>query len=165
MISNLTRQQKSNLAKTAIKLLEADDLIKFNMGDWAQNKYNGATERIVPQDVKNECGTVCCFAGYGPIALHNAHNYPSNEWRDYVAGTFGGANNFLFSGSWSSNRKQAASRALWVLENNKTRPDSYTYRSVYYIKLTTSELIDRLQRFVRKRVSAKYAVTSHNCGF
>lgn len=179
----MNRQQKSNLAKTAIKLLQ-DKTIKFDMS-WFMRDSDG--DRIYLNNAikiarKPECGTSCCFAGYGPIALLNGSKY--SNWINYMEGSYSANDtgskkqslryNFLFCEKWPDDRKQAAARAIKILENGGNLPkgalkgdytedsissggviiDAYhlvDYDKRYLTKLTIDQLIKRLEPFVYNR--------------
>jgi hypothetical protein len=149
-INKQTKKQKSNLARTAIYILEKVDKSKFIMQNYSSNEYG---EDIIPKDVKknyNECGTTCCFAGHGPISLpYSAKD--SIYWNRYVEKTYGieegsGGWEFLFGPEWSDNTKQAASRALKYLKGEM--PEDFENKEIYYKSFSNKKLIEKLNAFV-----------------
>lgn len=183
----MNKQQKSNLAKTAIKLLQ-DASIKFDMGYFVIDPDGDMLDLKDVKDAKidkaPECGTSCCFAGYGPIALHNATHYKT--WTSYTEGSYDARDtgdveeslrwHFLFSDGWASDKKQAAARAVVLLENGGVVPerafekdskrydigndDSINYQTEstvidydkrYLTKLSIKQLIARLEPFIYNR--------------
>lgn len=153
----MTKQQKSNLAKTAIALLDSD--IDFNMHAFARDADG---ENISPYEV-NKCGTSCCFAGYGPVVLHNGHCYIN--WGKYTIGTFGADSGggdeekstiiwyFLFDDIWPDSKLEAAARALIVLEDRLdiTNIDDFSGDERYAVGLTKKYLKKKLAKFICHR--------------
>lgn len=151
----MTKQQRSNLAKTAIFLIEEAKDEHFSMFTYL---YADGNVNDNPEDAKrsyNECGTTCCFAGHGPIALR-AKIHDLEEWDSYILRVFGTDESdfiigtdwsFLFSPMWNNSRKQAASRALTLLE--KGTPEKYSeFDSTYFTSFSNRKLVDRLRAFV-----------------
>lgn len=151
----MTKQQRSNLAKTAIFLIEEAKDENFSMITYL---YANSNVNDNPKDAKrsyNKCGTTCCFAAHGPIAL-KAKIHDLEEWDSYILRVFGidesdfikGTDwSFLFSSTWNNSRKQAASRALTFLE--KGLPESFSESSsTYFTSFSNRKLVDRLSAFV-----------------
>ena len=113
------------------------------MSYWAFDKNHF---HLSPQEV-NECGTACCFAGFGPVALKNVEDF--KYWDSYIKETFGGKHkDFLFSAPWPNDKKQAATRALMVLK--KSKPSRFWFDSVYHEDYSIKKLIAELEEFVIK---------------
>ena len=154
----MNKQQRSNLAKTAIYLIEKAKDEHFDMRQYLKTENDSRIE--YPAEVctnYNECGTTCCFAGHGPIALRSKMVI-GEKWNEYNKRVFGLDQaeetlwTFLFDSDWVSSRKQAASRALIFLE--KGLPKIFNeYSSTYLTSLSNKKLVERLQAFVitRKR--------------
>jgi hypothetical protein len=130
--------------------------IEFNMAafasDGAINYWN--TISTIPPRLVAECGTSCCFLGYAPLIFTQASKI--KKWSDvcrWVTG-FHQSNrfNFLFGPYWPAKPKQAAQRALFLIENPKAtrlpqspygmknHPEIRAYR-----RLTKKELQERLE--------------------
>jgi hypothetical protein len=146
----ITKAHKSNLAKTAIYLLEKVKPEKFNMLYYLDASYGDQ----FPSNAKaayKECGTTCCFAGHGAIALPRLTR-PKESWIDYVARVYGIEEhsiewNFLFSVDWDDDIRQAALRALVFLESGV--PDVFDAIEDNYLKsLSKQDLLERLRKFV-----------------
>ena len=141
---------KSNLAKTAIYLLEEVEDAKFNMEDYAKNRQNDcifSPKHIIKK--YNECGTCCCFAGHAPMALGEETDHSS--WEEYLDEVFKAKDQsqnwfFLFSARWSNSRHQSAARAVVLLESGV--PEIYMTKDKFLSDLTDAELIERLKPFV-----------------
>ena len=153
----MNKQQRSNLAKTAIYLIEKAKDEHFDMRQYLITTEHSRIE--YPAEVctsYNECGTTCCFAGHGPMALRSKMVI-GEKWNEYNKRVFGVAQDeslwtFLFDSDWVNSRKQAASRALIFLE--KGVPEIFfEYQSRYLTPLSNKKLVERLQAFVitRKR--------------
>lgn len=133
----LTKEQQSNLAKTAIYMLQ-DQKLQLLMSRYSSLTcpiFDGLIRwQVLPFMVvavcdkpadqfyaKEDCGASCCFAGYGPYAGVRSLDY--EKWHEYVKRVFGADTgddeiwNFLFSGRWSDSREEAAARALAFLSN------------------------------------------------
>tara|TARA_R110002167_G_scaffold221122_1_gene425839 strand:+ start:384 stop:845 length:462 start_codon:yes stop_codon:yes gene_type:complete len=153
----MNKQQRSNLAKTAIFLIEKAKDEHFDMHGYSMPNEHSLIE--YPNEVcaiYNECGTTCCFAGHGPMALRSKMVI-GEKWNKYNKRVFGVdvAEKlwlFLFDSDWVNSRKQAASRALIFLE--KGLPEIFSeYKSRYLTSLSNKKLVERLEAFVitRKR--------------
>ena len=151
----MNKQQRSNLAKTAIYLIEKAKDEHFDMNQYLSIADDSRSE--TPDEVRttyNECGTTRCFAGHGPMALKSKIVF-GEEWTKYNKRVFGVTDSedlwlFLFDGDWVSSRKQAASRALIFLE--KGLPKIFNeYSSTYLTSLSNKKLVERLQAFVITR--------------
>ena len=151
----MTKTHRSNLAKTAIYLLEKVKDEKFDMKSYAlfENK-----NRILPHEVianYNKCGTTCCFAGHAPMALGinpDSEISKIENWPDYISMVFGiyyydKSWVFLFSEHWSNSKKQAAARTIVFLESGT--PENIIYDEKRFLpSLTKEQLIKRLKPFV-----------------
>jgi hypothetical protein len=156
----MKKKYKQRIAKLAIEILEhsnnnnkIDGGVKFDMSTFmADNRGYSIDEVKIP-----ECGTSCCFAGYAPSVF--PYTKKLKEWKDVVNFITGNkkffwdadpVSDFLFSNSWSNNIKQAASRALYVLENEeKFMDDEYISRSDnFYTSFSKDKLIERLNKFL-----------------
>ena len=153
----MTKQQRSNLAKTAIYLIEKAKDEHFDMKQYLNTPEHSRIE--YPAEVctiYNECGTTCCFAGHGPMALRSKIGI-GEKWNEYNGRVFGVSQvmiewTFLFDSDWVNSRKQAATRALIFLE--KGVPYEFDeYKSTYLTSLSNKKLVERLEAFVitRKR--------------
>lgn len=151
----MNKQQRSNLAKTAIHLIEKAKDEHFDMRQYLNTTEHSRIE--YPAEVctsYNECGTTCCFAGHGPMALRSKIVI-GEGWNEYNKRVFGVTDPealwiFLFDSDWVNSRKQAASRALIFLE--KGLPQIYSeYSSTYLTSLSNKKLVERLEAFVITR--------------
>jgi len=149
----MNKTHKSNLAKTAIYLLEEVKAAKFDMKRYAL--VNGY--QIDPNQVTvnyNECGTTCCFAGHAPMALNISPKSKIGkieDWLEYLEEVFLISPpsiewKFLFSQHWSNSRKQAAARAVVFLESGV--PNLLSYGNMFLTRVTYKQLIERLNVFV-----------------
>jgi hypothetical protein len=149
-IEKLQKKQQSNLAKTAIYLLEKVPDSKFSMEYYANDDCGIDFD---PHEIKkayNECGTSCCFAGHGPMALTRSVG-KCDRWDEYVFKTYGVNEGddeweFLFGPVWDDNRLQAAARALYYLTSGV--PEYFNSSDKYYISFTFEEIIEKLHAFV-----------------
>lgn len=149
----MTKQQQSNLAKTAIFLIEEAKDEHFDMAFYLSAREDTGDNPQKVREYYSECGTTCCFAGHGPIALKSKIN-KNDDWEDYQLRVFGIDEahhlkdwEFLFSQNWLNSRKQAASRALTFLE--KGLPESFSESSsTYFTSFSNRKLVDRLSAFV-----------------
>jgi hypothetical protein len=108
---------------------EKHDPARFNMRSFARSAdgaHCGPTDERV-----HECGTICCFAGLGPMAGIEAK--VDEGWDDYIGRVF--ANNvsawgYLFSGNWAgtpfNTLQHAIARARTVIELGDA-PDGWTW--------------------------------------
>jgi len=151
----MNKQQRSNLAKTAIYLIEKAKDEHFDMFQYLKTKNDSRID--APNEVcaiYNECGTTCCFAGHGPMALRSKIVI-GEGWTKYNERVFGVSDPealwiFLFDSDWVNSRKQAASRALIFLE--KGLPDIFSeYSSTYLTSISNKKLVERLEAFVITR--------------
>lgn len=162
----MTKRQKSNLARTAIHMLN-DKIMKFYM----KRFFNSSCAwEVVNKPKEYVCGTSCCFAGYGPMALNNVR-IKDEDWSKYVDRSFGCEDGsylfeFLFSSDWPDDKKQAACRALAVLqrptvvddfEYKKTKVfksssflEEYKemYKTKYLSRISQKKLIEELEKYV-----------------
>lgn len=151
----MTKKQKSNLAKTAIWLLDHTDGRKIHNGidrKFDMEYYARDNNRILPPPKRViECGMSCCFAGCGPLALGGTKE---TNWNNYLKKTFGvtvfieGVFFFLFYSAWPNSPKQAASRALVFLEKGDV-PKYGKFNKKYLTHLSKKALKDRLFKFVK----------------
>lgn len=149
----MNKQQRSNLAKTAIFLIEEAKDEHFDMGYYLSARASTGDNPQIVREYYSDCGTTCCFAGHGPIALKSKIN-KNDDWEDYQLRVFGIDEaghfkdwEFLFSPNWFNSRKQAASRALTFLE--KGLPESFDEcSSTYFTSFSNRKLVDRLRAFV-----------------
>ena len=149
----MNKTHRSNLAKTAIYLLEKVKAAKFDMERYAfVNGY-----KIDPNQVTvnyNECGTTCCFAGHAPMALNISPKSKIGkiaDWFEYLGEVFLISPRsiewkFLFSQHWSNSRKQAAARAVMLLESDFQY--HFSYNDMFLTRVTYKQLIERLNVFV-----------------
>lgn len=149
----LSKIHQRRLAKLAIALLKHSrrDVIKinnrelrFDMSDY-MGEEDGESVEVPCQHAR---ATSCCFLGFAPMVFpHVVKNV--TEWDTVVEYVIGrqktDAELFLFGTSWSNIPKQAAARALTLLENGQV-PD-YT-KLTFHDRLTNDEIIERLQKFL-----------------
>ncbi len=91
----LNLEKLLSFLKTEVELLTEFDMLYF------YNNKKIYMRISIPGDVKNECGTVCCLAGHGPLAGVNPLLYES--WNSYVERVFTENNDvfiFLFESEW-----------------------------------------------------------------
>ena len=155
----MNKQQKSNLAKTAIYLLEKVNPNYFDMRNAATSLVDGVRTYLGPNEVlkaNHTCKTACCFLGYAPLALPKAGK-GILSWEDYAKSVMGTSSyyadwHFLFSMDWPSNTKQAASRALFLLEGKnymELDEEDYDFSKTYFTSFSKAKLIERLSVFVK----------------
>ena len=164
----MNKKQKSNLATTAIYLIDNKDKINFKMHQFVDNDGScpdAPTEFI---SVKNECGTSCCFAGHGIYALKETRESVKKfaDWDQYTddrfLGDYGSDNHdflfdFMFGGLWHDKPIQAAKRALMVLEKDKKiekiekdyrKNADLNYMKKYLKGVSKEEVRERLTKFL-----------------
>ena len=125
----MTDKQKINLIDTTIFMLN-DRKFKFDMRFFQVMKETKKYPHTIvdPQRcgwddvansvVFNECGTSCCLAGYGALAIRKKTKNVS--WCEFINTHFGVDQNdyvydFLFSAAIEQDRRDAAARVLWFL--------------------------------------------------
>ncbi len=139
-MQELSEQQVANLTKLANYLINLpQDYQYFDMGGWAVIlDEDGELSYLSPEEVKPECGTVCCAAGHAPlIGIGDASAYRS--WWGYIDDNLlktdlkydGRSREFqwCFAAEWAEegtdNTPQGAGkRILWMLEHNDV-PDNW----------------------------------------
>jgi hypothetical protein len=166
----MNKKQKSNLATTAIYLIDNKDKINFDMETFAHSgdPYDCilSPTKLIP--IKNECGTSCCFAGHGVYALKETKENVKKfeDWDEYANDRFLGKYDsknydfmfdFLFGSNWRNKPIQAAKRALMVLEKDKeleTMKKKYAedvalnYKKKYLKGVSKEEVRERLTKFL-----------------
>jgi hypothetical protein len=114
-------QKRSNLAKLAKALMSRKFNINFDMSLFASS-IDG---QLLPNEVKNKCGTTCCALGHGPLIVNGKSEAP--DWEDYCDETFirfGSLNGlFLFSTYWPDDKLQFAARVYRYLKRRKITPE------------------------------------------
>lgn len=149
----MTLKQRSNLARTAVFMLRNNYVLDMNtyFRSHTGQMHDPFDETPSLKDYKH-CGTTCCFAGHGPIALKNRK--PHETWQDYIDRTFtgedydGGVFNFLFSGNWPNNKKQAAARALTYLRDEDTALNDFEYTEIFLKSYSAPKLIRELEKII-----------------
>ena len=153
----MNKIHKSNLAKTAIYLLEEVKNSKFNMDAYALEKNGNWIPPMSLASKYKECGTVCCFAGHAPMALkinQKSKTWKTISWVAYVKEIFGTGESendwkFLFSFGWANLRKQAAARAVVFLESGVPEGwEGWNFDNKFLPRATNKQLIERLRPFV-----------------
>lgn len=151
--------KKSNLARTAIFMLQSG--IEIRMDDFIETQGWTSCRIIPPLFYYEKCGTTCCFAGFGPVALQNLES-DEESWFDYIDRTFLGKDvdptsdifTFLFSDCWPDDKGEAACRALAFLESDEDWLKWCEYgkvpgQGVFRSTLDTREsIIERLKAFI-----------------
>lgn len=144
-----TPEQKSNIAKTAIFMLK-DENFEFNMRHYC-SANNTLALNINP--VIHVCGTSCCLAGYGPIALGNGGG---QTWDKYISEFFGKDNivwSFLFDPNWPSDRLEAAARVIYFFNNEKSvrewsEQEIEHFEMRFWTDESVEELIEELEKYI-----------------
>ena len=94
------KRRRDNLTQLYTYLTSHELKTRFSMHMYAWNPEDD--EEFRPQRVENECGTVACLAGHGPIAGIKPASY--EDWSSYVRNhlTLGNMKlySWLFSGDW-----------------------------------------------------------------
>ncbi len=103
-----SKEQLSNLQKLLDFLkFNTEGKTDFDMLTYARKvpkvkEHYLDTNELKPDQVKNECGTVCCLAGHGPLA--GIKPLEGEIWSNYVRRVFTGGNEgvftFLFDSEW-----------------------------------------------------------------
>ncbi len=138
----LAPQSLLNLRKLLEGLKNKKDLkVTFNMEEWATSDSILAPR---PNEVKNECGTVCCLAGHGPLLGISSNK--GETWPDYVKRVFLEAKQkpnptskvddvhtsfiFLFNSAWGYTEMNTLDHALFRLELflEKGLPENFSWR-------------------------------------
>ena len=115
---DVTKEQRSNLAKLALHLRKQKPSEKFSMWWYASKKSGGRASPYAVQ--KHPCGTVCCAAGTGPKIGIKAKR--GEDWDDYTDRVFidPGINgyikwSFMFGSGYEDIPYLAAKRIAWLL--------------------------------------------------
>lgn len=165
-------KQQRNLIRVALYLLKGKSPVNFDMEMYilasipaGKCHHFGSCDQEVLKGYKhiNECGTSCCFAGHGPLALGTEDINEDTTWEEYVHNTFGvgfdydvftrgqrEAWEFLFDGSNPNDPRKAAFRAAVFLETRKV-PMYYDY-GVGEADLKPEKLIKRLRKLQRSKL-------------
>lgn len=162
-MKTLSGLDKSNLARTAISLLEHWDGNKININDKVLQFYMprfcgiGIESNLEALDYsQHKCATSCCFVGFGPWALNDHKAYDS--WQHFIDVNYGITDDkdldwdFLFGGLHENDPKNTAGRTLAYLKGDpsciymlSTRID---YATFWYRGYTEKEIIADLRSFV-----------------
>lgn len=159
----MTKKQKLNLVKTAIYMLQTESVLKM---DWycfyrdGEAGFEDIPKKPLPKSL-NECGTSACFAGHGPFALKNKKIVEKIGWYNYVQEIFSDDDlvyDWLFSSNWPNFKKQAAARAILLLENKieKYEIEDYCieYSKKFLTKFSIPQLIQRLEK-IKENLTCK----------
>lgn len=126
------KQKKENLRVLALYLLEHGKTI-YKKNLFTMTCFSLGSDEIsekTPLEVFNECGTVGCAAGYGPVA--GIEPKYGQHWMDYVNENFCQTGqevyNWIFSGTWGyvdNTPYGAALRIQDFLDNPEHIPDGF----------------------------------------
>lgn len=163
----MTNTQKINLIDTTIYMLNdtkfkfdmlyyqlvEDDNEKFPQFMTGQQSIRCTSDTVVNSVDFHECGTTCCLAGYGALALRK--KVKGVTWNDFIKKHFGVESSddvyeFLFSGNIKQDRRDAAARVLWYLTGGDIDWDG---DEKFYEELESSDLEFEL-RNIRAQLSA-----------
>ncbi len=161
LASNLcTQEQITNLQKLLDFVKSGNAKTDFDMKTYAcsQPKKDDVVLfenlNLGLYEVKNECGTVCCLAGHGPLAGVEVSYCEDWNWKDYVERVFTngsrGVYAFLFSPYWAD-YQPSKEEAIFRLELflKKGLPVSFrdSLSHGYNYELFTRECVLKLHSF------------------